>query len=871
MKRRTGFYSFILTSVVCMLGVPGFAASSVRMLGANGNTVVGAGVDATTGATVDNGVKTNAVATGSGSVTGRASSLRFSPTVTTKTNNTASQSYSGLVSNGVQTAGGANVVSNNSPSARLSIGKYLNLSHSTKPVTPTDGGETSGSGASNADVDALRAELDALQNQVDDLKDGKQNTLVVGSGEYIDISGPGNNVISIDIQALKADLQTALGTDKDILTEIDANYKLWWCYANATKTACANTKQEIVDLGKVLDEYDLATNNESLSAALAGKQGMLTEADNGYIAIDQERGTIGVRFEDLRDALGISGTRSNEIRYTEDGKLQWRYMDEYEQDGVTKKWNTADIKSLIDSSLENYVQTQTLLDYVQRSELAGLQGTLTADADKYVEIVDNKIGVKFEDLKDALDIPTEREIEMEIDDDGKIKWRYVGADVWHKTNKGISDFVDLSDYVKSDELAGFQGALTADANGFVQINNNQIGIKYTELKDKLVQDLNIPAAAEKIEMEITEDGKLRWRYMDEYEINPETNENVKKWTVVEQSIDTLIDGKLAAYVSNDSLSTTLQNYITSTGLSTTLQDYALKTYVDTELGKKQVKLTPDENGFIEITPITGGGEKIGIKFDDLKTALGIDSVRSAEIRVDNGILQWRYMNDFEIDPETGNPKTDTNGENIKTWTNVYNLTDLLNGYVTETNLTEIVNRIDADLAGKQIKLVPAVDGHIILNEQTGEIAVDMGELLEQLSIEAGTARQSQIRVFDGKLQWRYVDEFTYEDNGNKVETWHTLNLAEVELPLYVEKTYLRNNYYNKTYVDNLARTIENNINMTLDRLALPDGPDAGLYMLSVTGSGSDKVSSWTPIQIVDGAGVVQNFSINDSGNSNSGE
>lgn len=755
-----------------MLGGSAFAASSVRMLGTNGNTVVGATTDATTGGAVDSGVQTGAVVSGTGLVTNRASSLRFAPTVTTKTNNTASQSYSGLVSNGDKTVTGANVVSGNSPSSRLSIGKYLNLSHSTKPVTPTDGGGSttpSGGGASNADIDALRSELDALQGQVDNLKDGKQNTLVVGSGEYIDISGPGNNVISIDINALKSDLQAALGTDKDILTEIDSDYKLWWCYANTTRSACASAKRQVVDLGKVMDEYDLAHNNESLSTALAGKQGILTEADNGYIAIDQAAGTLGIKFDDLRDALGITSAKTSEIRYTEDGKLQWRYIDDFEADGTTKKWNTADIQALINQSLENYVQVATLDNYVLKSE-----------------------------------------------------------------------------------VGQYQSDLTADPNGYLKITNSQIGVKFDELKDAL----NIPDSVAKIEMEITDGGKLRWRYMNEFEDDGVT----KKWTDVSKDIGELIDGKLLAYVSNDSLATTLNSYVTNNGLSTVLQDYATKNYVDSGLAKKQVKLTEAENGFIAISPVDGqDAETIGIKLAELRTALNIpDAARTAEMRVDNGVLQWRYADEFEVDSETGQPKTDTNGDKIKQWTTVYDLNTLLGDWVSRTDFNTAITRIDNELAGKQIKLRPKADGYIELDEQTGEIAVDMISLREYLALESNGARTSEMRVFDGKLQWRYLDEYTDDPDvpGNRIESWHVLDLSTVELPLYVEKTYLWNNYYNKTYIDSLARTIENNINITLKKLSLPDGPDEGLYMLSVVGSGDDKVSTWSPIQIVDGEGVI---------------
>ena len=77
MRHRSGFYSIILTSVVCMLGGAAFAASSVRMLGTNGKTVVGTSPDATTGGTVNSG-------NSSGAVTSRASSVRFSPLMPSK-------------------------------------------------------------------------------------------------------------------------------------------------------------------------------------------------------------------------------------------------------------------------------------------------------------------------------------------------------------------------------------------------------------------------------------------------------------------------------------------------------------------------------------------------------------------------------------------------------------------------------------------------------------------------------------------------------------------------------------------------------------------------------------------------------------------
>lgn len=918
MKKRTGFYVGFLTSVVCVLGYSSSAFSAVRILGSGNNTMVGASAD--TGTKSSN--STSAV-----TQSARGSSIRFS-NATQVASGTASQSYSGLSGTGTATV-------TDSPTARLSIGKYLNLSHSTKP---TSSGQTtpSGGGASSADLDGLQTQLDKLQTAVEGLKTDKQNALIVGDGEYIDISGPDNNVVSIDIETLKSDLQTALDTDKELLTEIDEDYKLFWCYANADKTGCVNDKQLVVDLGKALAEADLVNDNVSLSEALAGKQGKLTTSDAGYIAIDEQVGTIDVKFAKLKEDLGISDAKESEIRFTEDGKLQWRYADDYEVDDDTgervKKWTTADIDALVKQNLNGYVQAATLEDYVLKSQLAGLQSSLTPADNGYIQIENNQIGVKFNELKTALDIPVERAVEIDFTDDGKIKWRYVGADSWNQTNKKISEFVDLSGYVLRSELAGLQGALTAADNGYLQINNNQIGIKFDDLKTALdipgaqkdiemeitnagalrwrylndyeqdgvtkkwtvvsnnINDLidtklanyvtttklneyqktlsadpngflqinndvigikfaelktalDIPAAQEKIEMEITDAGVLRWRYLDEFEDGTDT----KKWTVVSANIADLIDGKLANYVDNSTLATTLTSYITNTQLSTELEKYALKTYVDTELGKKQVKLTEANNGFIEINPVDGQDtETIGIKFNELKAALGIDSMHSAEIRVDNGVLQWRYMDEFEEDPDP------TTGEQVKKWTNVYDLKSLLNGYVTENNFNTVINRIDTDLAGKQIKLVPAEDGYIILNQQTGEIAVDMLGLRTYLSLEANNARTSEIRVFDGKLQWRYLDEYETDEQDNRVQIWHTLDLTAVELPLYVKKAYLTDNYYNKIYIDNLARTIENNINVSLEAL-WPD--DSGLYFVSVSGE-SGEIRGWQKVQIVDGEGVV---------------
>jgi len=185
-------------------------------------------------------------------------------------------------------------------------------------------------------------------------------------------------------------------------------------------------------------------------------------------------------------------------------------------------------------------------------------------------------------------------------------------------------------------------------------------------------------------------------------------------------------------------------------------------------------------------------------------------------------------------------------------------------------LNLIVNRIDNDLAGKQIKLTATPGGFIVLTE-TGEISVDFESLRNRLALDGDDARTSELRVKGGELQWRYLDEVSKDDEGNLTEIWHTLDLSSIELP-YVTRSYLLNNYYNKTYIDNtfynkttinsnyynktdvdsLAESIENNINIRLERWALDkDGPtDNGLFLLSVAdGDNDNKVSTWRPVQI----------------------
>ncbi len=839
MKRSTGFYSFILTSIACMLTMSANAASSVRMLGTNGKTVVGAN------STNSSGVKTSAVGQ-----TARASSLRFTP-------KSVSVGNIKSASGGAAKPSGGSVVLDSSPSgARLSIGQYFSnkniVSGGTTGTGQTSGGSSVAGGAASsaavsADLAALSEQLQGLQNEINDLKNNPQGSMALEGGQYIDISGDGNNVVSIDIAALQEDLRTALSTEKPIMTRIDSDYKLSWCYSDAEKTACTSDENPLIDLGQVLDDYDLASNNSSLQSlkdALDGKQGMLSEADNGFITINKQVGTIGVNFNELQEALGISEKKTSEIRFTEDGKLQWRYMDDYEDDEVTKKWQTADINGLLQQSLDNYVQKATLDNYVQTSALADLQGVLTTDANGYLKIENNQINVKFSELKNALNIPDK--IEMEIASDGKLQWRYMDdfeqdgvTKKWTKTSQNINDLIDnkLVDFVPNTKLSELQGKLTTDEDGYVTLDNNKINLKLTELRAAL----QIPEAT--VEMEITENGNLQWRYTDEVGAN-----GAEIWHDA-GSIKNLVDGKLASYVSNESLNERLQSYITGTDLSselaTSLQDYADKTYLNEQLENKQVKLTEADNGFIAITPMDGS-DKIGLKFNDLKDALGIDRLKTSEMRVDNGVLQWRYKDEYLTDG-SGQVIKDSNGNDVKKWTNVYNLTSLLDGYAKEADVMDVVLRIDSDLAGKQVKLTPAEDGYIVLNEETGEIGVNMADLKAQLDEKLVGLKTSEMRVDNKNLQWRYTDE----------DEWHTLDLTSIELP-YVKSSYLTNNYYDKTYINLLANSIETKINTSLQNIStFVDIPEStGLYLLSVANDGGEKASVWQSVHIIDGEGNV---------------
>ena len=707
MKRKISLYSVVLTSIVCMFGWSMTANAAVRVLGNGGDTTSG---DASTDSGSKSSVTTSAVTKNT-----RASSLRFAPTV--------SANYTGLATGGTgNTVTTGVAVGAPSSTARLSIGKYLNLSHNKSQSGSGSGGTI----ISNTEVDKLRTDLDAVQDRMDALETNKQSALVVDDA-YIDIEGDDHNVISINMEKLTAELQEALGTTQGIRTEFDQDYRLWWCYANAEKTACAGDRHEIVDLDDVLTRYDLAHNNSSLSAALTeleGKQGILHEADNGYVAIDQELGTIDVKFDDLVQALGETDLNS-EIRF-QDGKLQWRK-------GDSTDWSTADIEALMQSSLTTYATKEQLADYVTKSQLDGLQGSLEPDENGYVTITNNKIGLNMIDLRNALQIPD-------------------------------------------------------------------------------------PQA--QVEIEMTPNGILRWRYVGE------TN-----WTEVD-NVDSRIAGKLSDYVDNTALATALQDYVQNTYLTEELRNYAKSTYVDNALAQKQIKLTTADDGYIQLTPVEGADTIIGLKYDDLRNAFGIDGLRSSEIQVNNGKLQWRYGDDWLDEAHTQ-----------KKWTDVPNWSELLSGYVTTVDFGNFQDAVSQSLAGKQIKLTPATDGHIVLSE-TGVIGVDFGSLMSairgQLG-ETGDDISTELRFADGTIQWRYSDEL---QDGDKV--WRSLSLP------YVTQTELETNYYDKDDVD----VIVDAINEALAKLSRPT--DAGLYLLSVTpgDNGGESVSTWTSVKIVDGEGIV---------------
>ena len=748
---KKSFYSVVLTSMVCVLGVMSGTFASVRNLGTSGSS---------------SDTKTSSVSnTGASASSGqslRASSLRFSPGTISTSGTTATKTSD----NGNSGTKGAVVTDSNAASARLSIGKYLNLSHSNKP-TQNQGGNT----VVVNPGDDWSIQIDRMSTRIDNIDIQKQNKLIVNEGDYINITGPDENIISIDIDALQTDIQQVVGTDKEILTELDSNYKLWWCYANEDKTECVGERQEVIDLGTLLRDYNLVEKNISLKEALAGKQGILREAESGYIEINQDAGTIGVRFEQLRDALGISNSRQSEIQYTADGKLQWRYMDEYESDGVTKKWHTADIQALIDSSLANYVTSETFNTYVLNAEHSDLE----ADPNGYLQINNDKqIGVKFTELKEALNIPEEREVEIEFADDGKIKWRYVGDTTWHQTTKKVGDFINLS---------GLQGTLSVDQNDYLQINNNVIGIKFTELK----RALNIPAAQQDIEMQITSNGQLQWRYLNEFESDGTT----KKWTTVSMSIGDLIENKLIGYqrtlttdedgyleidgnainvkfvelkralnipdaqqdiemqiTSNGQLQWRYLNEFESDGTTKkwTTVSMSIGDLIDNKLNGYQKIMTTDENGYLKIE-----GNTINLKFVELKRALGIpEGQQDIEMEItDAGVLRWRYFNQFESDGTT------------KAWTTVS---------------ISIGDLIDNKLNGYQRTL--STDGNGYLKIEGDTINLKFTELKKALNIpDAQQDIEMQITT-SGDLQWRYANQF--ESDGT-TKAWTTVSISISDL------------------------------------------------------------------------------------------
>ncbi len=526
MKNKFGMYSFILTSAICMFGTSAFAAASVRALGTGNNAVVG-----TSGAAVVKSASPNIVARPGASTAGagqvsRASSLRFSPTVSSGTISGAKQ-YT--VNTSGKNLGGSVAVS---PSSRLSIGKYLNLSH-TNSVTPTSGGTTptGGTGGCTActnDIDALQQALDELRARIDAFNDSKQNTLIVGeqSGEYITIDGDSQNVINIDIDLLKQELNEALGNDRPVVTELDNTYKLWWCYADELETAVAGDniadatnmvagkkcpithRNLVIDLGHVLQNYDLVTNNTSINNAIAqlqaeleNKQVVLTPR-GGIITIgpdaeDETKTAISVDEDALRDVLGLAELRTAEMRVTDQGMLQWRYMDEFELDNETPKWTDVyDLTNL----LTNYVSIPAFEAEQARVniELGKREYKLTPDVQYnyegnwmplvYINRANEERPVIGLELK-ALRAWVLEQVHMngngeyrvfEMVNDGPIlKWHYIGEDDWKELNlndyfASRNDFNTLqSDFNSlSSTVTSVSSTVTTMENAINEISEN---------------------------------------------------------------------------------------------------------------------------------------------------------------------------------------------------------------------------------------------------------------------------------------------------------------------------------------------------------------------------------------------------------------
>lgn len=456
MRYGNKFCSLILTSAICMLGANAWAASSVRILGAanNGSSSSGSSAVSKTGGATLSTKPTVAKTT-------RASSLRFSPTV------------SGTTTAVSKSTGASNIAVN--PSARLSIGKYLNVGTNKAGVGTLSGVATVGT---KSDINDLHDELDGVQGKIDALSDGKQAALVLPNGSFLDIGGADNNEISIDIEALRDDLRRTLHTESDLLIELDENDVLKWCYSNpASPEQCLpnHEKQVVVDLGAVLDEYDMA-NNASLKKVvlgdvLAGTDGILTEEPNGLIAINKNTGEIGIKYDDLQSRLGISSLKGASEMRVKDGVLQWRYETDFEADGVTKKWTTvSDLTTLLDG----YMQTAEFNEFKTdeftplSNDHAELKSAYNAFKDAITQTVNGKqlkltpaasglisltetgvIDVKMDALREALGIDSSidavRVAEMRVQD-GALQWHYIDeGDIWHT--------LDLSSlYVTKDHL-----------------------------------------------------------------------------------------------------------------------------------------------------------------------------------------------------------------------------------------------------------------------------------------------------------------------------------------------------------------------------------------------------------------------------------
>jgi hypothetical protein len=341
----------------------------------------------------------------------------------------------------------------------LSIGKYLNVGTNKAGVGTLSGVATVGT---KSDINDLHDELDGVQDKIDALSDGKQAALVLKDGSFLDIGGADNNEISIDIEALRDDLRNTLHTKDELLIELDDNDVLWWCYAKPSNPEqCLTEKQVVVDLGAVLDEYDMANNTSLkkvvLGDVLAGTDGILTEEPDGLIAINKNTGEIGIKYEDLQTRLGISSLKGESEMRVKDGVLQWRYLTDFEADGVTPKWTTvSDLTTLLDG----YMQTAEFNEFKTdeftplSNDHAELKSAYNAFKDAITQTVNGKqlkltpaasglisltetgvIDVKMDALREALGIDSSvdavRVAEMRVQD-GALQWHYIDeGDTWH--------------------------------------------------------------------------------------------------------------------------------------------------------------------------------------------------------------------------------------------------------------------------------------------------------------------------------------------------------------------------------------------------------------------------------------------------------